>query len=161
VGQKGVLHSRALQLAVAHGHPGTPTMEYSYVESNVTEAPYFASKVKLSTEGGRPNCCAACSVSAWKRWTLPSTPSERQSKSCFAFWNVFSAVHRSSQGLLPAACCMDLVIVCVEILQQCGVHALICPANSLSASGIECTISLTPPFNQEQVDHVHGLGWLT
>lgn len=26
-------------------------MEYCYVDSNVTEAPYFASKVKLSTEG--------------------------------------------------------------------------------------------------------------
>mmetsp|Transcript_14354 Transcript_14354/g.38916 ORF Transcript_14354/g.38916 Transcript_14354/m.38916 type:complete len:233 (+) Transcript_14354:2-700(+) len=37
--------------SVLRGLNGTPTMEYSYVDSNVTEAPYFASKVKLSTEG--------------------------------------------------------------------------------------------------------------
>ncbi|GFH26953.1 malate dehydrogenase, mitochondrial, partial [Haematococcus lacustris] len=29
----------------------TPTYEYTYVESSVTESPFFASKVKLSTEG--------------------------------------------------------------------------------------------------------------
>ena len=30
---------------------GQPTIECSYVESTVTDAPYFATKVKLSTEG--------------------------------------------------------------------------------------------------------------
>ncbi len=30
---------------------GSPTYEYTYVESSITESPYFASKVKLSTEG--------------------------------------------------------------------------------------------------------------
>ncbi|GAX81385.1 hypothetical protein CEUSTIGMA_g8816.t1 [Chlamydomonas eustigma] len=33
------------------GLNGQPTIECSYVESTVTEAPYFATKVKLSTEG--------------------------------------------------------------------------------------------------------------
>ena len=40
---------------------GTPTMDYSYVESNATEAPFFASKVKLSTEG-------ACTAPARVVW---------------------------------------------------------------------------------------------
>lgn len=34
------------------GLNGTPTIECTYVDSNVTDAPYFASKCKLSTEGG-------------------------------------------------------------------------------------------------------------
>lgn len=39
-------------------HAGQPTYEYTYVESNITEAPYFASKCKLSTEGElRALCC--------------------------------------------------------------------------------------------------------
>lgn len=33
------------------GLNGKPTYEYTYVESTITEAPFFASKVKLSTEG--------------------------------------------------------------------------------------------------------------
>jgi hypothetical protein len=33
------------------GLNGTPTVECTYVESTITDAPYFASKVKLSTEG--------------------------------------------------------------------------------------------------------------
>lgn len=35
------------------GLNGIPTVECTYVESTVTDAPYFASKVKLSTEGKR------------------------------------------------------------------------------------------------------------
>lgn len=30
---------------------GQPTTECTYVESTITDAPYFATKVKLSTEG--------------------------------------------------------------------------------------------------------------
>ncbi len=41
------------------GLNGTPTIECTYVESAVTDAPYFASKCKLSTEGG---------CGAWGRW---------------------------------------------------------------------------------------------
>ncbi|MEW5307994.1 MAG: hypothetical protein WDW38_000386 [Sanguina aurantia] len=37
--------------SVLHGLNGHPCTEYSYVDSTVTSAPYFASKVKLSTEG--------------------------------------------------------------------------------------------------------------
>ena len=33
------------------GLNGTPTVECTYVESTVTDAPFFASRVKLSTEG--------------------------------------------------------------------------------------------------------------
>jgi len=33
------------------GLNGTPTYEYTYVDSTITEAPFFASKVKISTEG--------------------------------------------------------------------------------------------------------------
>lgn len=33
------------------GLNGIPTTECSYVDSNITDAPYFATKVKLSTEG--------------------------------------------------------------------------------------------------------------
>lgn len=37
--------------SVLRGLNGTPQYEYTYVESTVTDSPYFASKVKLSTEG--------------------------------------------------------------------------------------------------------------
>lgn len=37
--------------SVLRGLNGTPTYEYTYVESTITEAAYFASKCKLSTEG--------------------------------------------------------------------------------------------------------------
>jgi hypothetical protein len=38
---------------------GSPTYEYTYVESNITESPYFASKCKLSTEGGLTSAFAS------------------------------------------------------------------------------------------------------
>jgi len=37
--------------SVLRGLNGTPTMEYTYIESSITDLPYFASKCKLSTEG--------------------------------------------------------------------------------------------------------------
>jgi hypothetical protein len=38
-------------------------VECTYVDSNVTEVPFFATKVKISTEGGWRN--AACSADVW------------------------------------------------------------------------------------------------
>lgn len=39
------------------GLNGNPTVECTYVESTVTDSPYFASKVKLSTEGEWSGVC--------------------------------------------------------------------------------------------------------
>jgi hypothetical protein len=38
------------------GLNGIPTVECSYVDSSITDAPFFATKVKLSTEGEWPSC---------------------------------------------------------------------------------------------------------
>jgi malate dehydrogenase len=48
--------------ACLRGMNGATATECTYVESDVTDLPFFATKVKLGTEGETRRCSCACTI---------------------------------------------------------------------------------------------------